>query len=330
MNTKITFCENCRKDVSFSTKENFATRSLKGDCIEFVEILALCEKCNEPVFVSEFMDLNLKALYDAYRLKNDIVSLEHICEIPVKYAIGKRPLSVLLGWGELTLTRYCDGDMPIKQYADILQHLYDDPSYFLTILEDNKTSVSPSTYKKSKDAILKLMGKQTANDSKLNCVVKYLFNQCDDITNLALQKSLYYIQGFYHAFYNTFLFEEDCEAWIHGPVYREIYQQYSNYKFDPIGEKLEFDESCFSVDEKVLIDSVVKNLCCYSGRTLEAFTHIETPWLKTRGDLAVDVQSARIIAKDLIGDYFSAVKDKYTMLTTADVKTYSTEMFEAV
>ena len=39
----------------------------------------------------------------------------------------------------------------------------------------------------------------------------------------ALQKALYYIQGFFYAFYRAFLFSEDCEAWVHGPVYRDVY-----------------------------------------------------------------------------------------------------------
>jgi uncharacterized phage-associated protein len=147
---------------------------------------------------------------------------------------------------------------------------------------------------------------------------------------LALQKSLYYIQGFYYSFYNAFLFEEDCEAWVHGPVYKEIYQRYSNYKFNPIDNEVEFDDSCFSTEEKILIDSVIKRLCCYSGKILEEFTHLETPWLKTQGDLPPAVNSDRIITKDLIADYFSAVKNKYNMLTPADIKTYSAEMFAKV
>jgi len=64
--------------------------------------------------------------------------LEKILEIPQKYNIGKRPISLLLGWGEMTFTRYCDGDMPTKQYSDVLQRIYDDPAFYLSLLEENK------------------------------------------------------------------------------------------------------------------------------------------------------------------------------------------------
>jgi uncharacterized phage-associated protein len=42
----------------------------------------------------------------------------------------------------------------------------------------------------------------------------------DVISNLKLQKLLYYAQGFYLAIYGKALFEEDIVAWEHGPVVR--------------------------------------------------------------------------------------------------------------
>jgi len=75
---------------------------------------------------------------------------------------------------------------------------------------------------------------------------------------------------------------------------------------------------------------VIKNFCCYSGKTLEAFTHIEKPWLSTRDGLPVDAHSDRIIDKDLIGKYFNAVKDKYCMLTPGDIESYSKAIFEQI
>jgi len=125
----------------------------------------------------------------------------------------------------------------------------------------------------------------------------------------------------------SFLFTEDCEAWVHGPVYREIYNRYSNYCFDPIESNNEFDVSVFTDSEKAIIDSVIQNLCCYSGKMLERFTHSEMPWLKTRGNLPADASSDCIISKDAIGEYFSAVKQKYNMLTPNDIENYTQVIF---
>lgn len=162
----------------------------------------------------------MKALYDQYREKNDIVSLDVILKISEKYAIGKRPLSLLLGWGEQTFSRYCDGDMPTKQYSDILKRVYYDPGYYDEILEKNKANLkTTASYEKSKRAVAALHGAGVSEKTKIDLAIKYLLNQCEDITPLALQKALYYIQGFYYAFYKTFLFSEECRAWVHGPVY---------------------------------------------------------------------------------------------------------------
>jgi uncharacterized phage-associated protein len=252
-----------------------------------------------------------------------------ILTIPEKYAIGKRPLSLLLGWGEQTFSRYCDGDMPTKQYSEILQKLYDDPTYYAEILENNKCNLKTiASYEKSKRAVSELLGRTESTKTKIDLAIEYLLSQCEDITPLALQKALYYIQGFYYAFYKTFLFSEECEAWVHGPVYRDIYFRYRDYQFDPIEGNDEFDVTVFSSSEKAILDSVIKNVCCYSGKVLEKFTHSEAPWLATRGELPETVASDRTILKKQIGDYFSAVKEKYNMINPNDIKGYTQTMFE--
>lgn len=329
MNEKLAFCEECRNDVTYSVDSVSMKASLKGEEYNYTGERAVCTECGSEVYVAEIADKNLKALYDAYRQQNGIISLEKILEIPQKYNIGKRPVSLLLGWGEMTFTRYYDGDMPTKQYSDILQRIYDEPNYYLAVLEENKGNLKSQTaYTKSKRTTEALLGRPVKAVSKVDEVIDYLLYKCEDITPLALQKALYYIQGFYHAFMDGFLFTEDCEAWVHGPVYREIYNRYSSYHFDPIESTDEFDVSVFTDSEKAVIDSVIQNLCCYSGKVLERFTHSEMPWLKTRGNLPSDAHSDCIIPKEIIGEYFSTVKQKYNMLTPNDIETYTRLLFE--
>ena len=93
---------------------------------------------------------------------------------------------------------------------------------------------------------------------------------------------------------------------------------------------IEFDDSVFSSSEKAILDSVVKNICCYSGKVLERFTHSESPWLATRGELPESAVSNRTIQKEQIGSYFSAVKEKYNMINPNDIKGYTQTMFEQI
>lgn len=328
MNTKKTFCEECRNDVDYAVSSAKLTGRIKDKEYHYTGKEAHCADCGAPVFVQEISDFNLKALYDVYRKENSIIPLETVLAIPEKYAIGKRPLSLLLGWGEQTFSRYCDGDMPTRQYSDILMQIWDDPAFYSQLLEENKENLKSSlAYEKSRKAVDALLSGHEDTETKINTVIRYLLNRCEDITPLALQKALYYIQGFYYAFYQVFLFPENCQAWVHGPVYRDIYFRYRDYHFDPIEKPAVFDTDVFSAGEIAVFDSVINHLCCYSGKVLESFTHNESPWLTARGDLPVNAPSEQIIDKQLIGEYFSAVKAKYNMMNPADIKAYSRDMF---
>lgn len=235
MNAKKGFCEECRKDVSYIETSVPMVSTIKEKAYRYVGKEAHCVDCSSQLFIPELIDSNLRALYDVYRTENGIISLEQIREIPEKYSIGKRPLSLLVGWGEQTFSRYADGDIPTKQYSDTLLRIYNEPTFYLELLEANKGNLkSTLAYKKSRTATKALLSADLPISSKINAAIQYLLNQCEDITPLALQKALYYIQGFYFAFHKTFLFQEDCEAWVHGPVYKDIYFKYKDYRFDTI------------------------------------------------------------------------------------------------
>lgn len=325
------FCAECRRDVGYTIHEVSMEGSIREETYSYFGKEAHCEECGAEIFLPEIHDDNLKALYDAFREKNDIVSLEIIRAIPDKYAIGKRPLSLLLGWGEQTFSRYFEGDIPTQQYSKTLQEIYQNPHYFSEILEKNKENLrSTKAYEKSKKAVNTILGFSGLEIRKIEHTVEYLLEQCEDVTPLALQKALYYIQGFHYAFYGEFPFSEDCEAWVHGPVYREIFEKYRVYRYDPIKKKVPVDFSGFPSTEKAIMDSVIKNVCCYSAKVLEMFTHSETPWLETRGNLPLEAASNKRIQKELIGSYFHAVKEKYQMINPNDIKSYAQAMFEMI
>ena len=366
MNTDKTFCEECRNDVEYSTKSVPMTASIKGKQYSYTGTEAHCKECGSAVYVPEIIDANLRALYDEYRKENNIIPLDKINEIPAKYSIGKRPLSLLLGWGEQTFSRFADGDIPSKQYSDILLRIYNDTEYYLQLLISNKDNLkSALSYEKSYKATQKLINESQNNSAninfdsnkssdKINNVIQYLLIKCEDITPLALQKSLYYIQGFHFAFYKSFIFTDDCQAWIHGPVYKDVYLRYKDYTFTPIdsptteisgiktsekladyryAQKSDLTQltaeltTTLSSTEKAVCDSVIDNLCCYSGKELERFTHHEEPWILTRGNLKTDDSSNKIISKKIIGEYFTKIKEKYNMINPDDIRQYAKDMF---
>lgn len=328
------FCEKCRDVVEYSTKEITKSKNIKGKEVTYVGKEAHCNECGGEIFVAEIRDYNLQKLDEAFRAQENLVAVSEIESILEKYDIGKRPLSVLLGWGEGTVTRYLNGDIPTKQYSDTLRRILGDPHFMDEILEQNKGSITELAYNRSKRALEKIESEThqtllSQSDEKIDNVAKYFLVNCVEITPLAMQKLLYYAQGFYKVFSGEYLFNDDCEAWVHGPVYRNIYNKYKNYGYNPIEEKaVEYGKVELTDDEQEVLEVVMTNFGCYSGKILEKMTHIEVPWRETRKGLSDDEGSDRIIHKDLIVNYFAGIKSKYNMLNISDVRDYSQDLFK--
>lgn len=322
-----TLCDHCLDFKTFTIHNKELTGTLKNVKYKYAGKVAVCDCCGNEIYVGSVNDHNLTKLYDEYRRVNDIISLDDVRNISKKYNIGKRPLSNLLGWGELTYTRYCDGNIPTKQYSDELKRINKDPIYYLKLLEENKDKLeSELAYKKSKKKTIELINGNESN-TKIDKVIKYLISRCGEITPLGLQKALYYAQGLYYAFFKEYLFEDECEAWVHGPVYKDVYHRFKDYQYNPIQQYGNITESEFSADELDVIDAVVKYVCCYRATVLEEFTHNEMPWIMARADVKDNEATNIIIDKSIIGDYFSTVKENYEMQSPKDIKGYIDDLF---
>jgi len=77
-----------------------------------------------------------------------------------------------------------------------------------------------------------------------------------EISNLKLQKLVYYAQGFSLALRGQPLFDAAIEAWMHGPVVPGLYRRFRDYGSNPIPPSAEFDSSVLSADERHLIEEV--------------------------------------------------------------------------
>src|SRR5271165_1232342 len=55
----------------------------------------------------------------------------------------------------------------------------------------------------------------------------------DTISNLKLQKLLYYVQGYHLAFYGSELFPDPIVAWQYGPVVEGVYHNFKRFGYGP-------------------------------------------------------------------------------------------------
>jgi len=135
-------------------------------------------------------------------------------------------------------------------------------------------------------------------------------NECgEDMTNLKLQKLVYYAQTWHLGLLGTPLFDEECQAWVHGPVVAELYHQYKHHTRQPIERpdlsngSFEKIEAAFGPETQEVLASVADMYFDKDAYDLELMTHVETPWLRARGNRAIDDVCKVVIEKEWMKEW---------------------------
>lgn len=118
----------------------------------------------------------------------------------------------------------------------------------------------------------------------------------DSISNLKLQKMLYYMQGFHLAYFNTPLFEEDVVAWQYGPVIPSVYSAFKDFGKGEIALSESTNIINLTSDEEILFNEVYEVYGQFSAIKLMEMTHNENPWKTT--------EISDVISKDKLKSFF--------------------------
>jgi len=124
----------------------------------------------------------------------------------------------------------------------------------------------------------------------------------DYISNLKLQKLVYYAQGFHLAIYNEPLFNEDIVAWEHGPVVPELYRVFKGHGSDVIPVPEDVDFSMFSEEQIDLVKEISEVYGQFSAWKLRNMTHSETPWLSTDRNEVIDLDVMKEFFRTLVNE----------------------------
>jgi uncharacterized phage-associated protein len=123
-----------------------------------------------------------------------------------------------------------------------------------------------------------------------------MLGDSEGISNLKLQKLLYYAQGTFLALKNEKLFKNDLLAWTHGPVVESVYHAYKDFGSRPIEFNENYDDSGIDECDKSLLEDVYNSFAGYSAWKLREMSHNEEPWKLT--------PLSGQISEPLIKDYF--------------------------
>lgn len=113
-------------------------------------------------------------------------------------------------------------------------------------------------------------------------VAKYIVRRCAErgksISNLKIQKILYFVQAEFLVDLGVCCFPETIEAWDFGPVVPVVYRAYRIYGSANIpAETANGLRPIRSVDMN-RINGIVDECCEYSASQLVEITHHQSPW----------------------------------------------------
>ncbi|AKM77768.1 MAG: putative phage-associated protein [Candidatus Wolfebacteria bacterium GW2011_GWB1_47_1] len=127
----------------------------------------------------------------------------------------------------------------------------------------------------------------------------------EEITNKKIQKLLYYAQAWSLVFNGEKIFDDQIEAWVHGPAIPLIYFEFKKFGFGNISITVnKSDFEALSDKEEKLLDNVWSAYGKFDADYLELLTHNEEPWQKARSGCAIDEYCNNEINTDLMKEYY--------------------------
>lgn len=319
------FCIECRKETEYVLRKKGFAKIIRDKEYQFDITVAVCGECGGEMSVPGLIDKNVQEIDEQYRVVEGIVSVDDIEKLMKIYKIGKAPLSLALGFGEVTISRYLEGQVPSKEYSNVVKSALASPTFMKRKLVENREKITDAAYKKAILAATSLENLFSVSGKMLR-VIAYIFEKLEEVTPLMLQKLLYFIQGIHFALYEKEIFVEDCKAWVHGPVYSEVYDLFRDFKYNPIDDArfaiLEGTADELTEDERKVVDLVVNTFGIYGGKLLEKITHSEEPWKNARKGYGAGVPSNEIITKDSIRTYYERIRKDYGIDSEDGIKCY--------
>lgn len=149
-------------------------------------------------------------------------------------------------------------------------------------------------------------------------IVSFFDHKGDLITNKKLQKLIYYVEAWNLVYLNS-IYDENIEAWVHGPVVREVYDKYKKFGYSQIIQDYS-EGSCASKelrklekslditeDKRELIETVLEKYGALSSFQLELLVHQERPWLEAREGLGPTDKCNKHISRDTMKKYYNGL-----------------------
>lgn len=132
-----TFCPHCENQASVRYIRKDEVLVVRDAEVPVQSELSVCSSCNKEFATEEQEKANFRKAYDMYRQNKGLLTPPEIKQIREKYGLSQANLSRLLGWGEVTVSRYESGSIQDVAHNDMLV-LLQDPRNAWQLLQKNK------------------------------------------------------------------------------------------------------------------------------------------------------------------------------------------------
>lgn len=152
------------------------------------------------------------------------------------------------------------------------------------------------------NAKIKAEGGKTMNElSAIDVAEWFLCKQ--PMTHKKIQKIVYYAYAWYYTLTGQKLFSGEFEAWIHGPVNRQLYGHYAGNGWNAI-QASSLPRSKPDSQQEEFLNTVYDVFGGFDADQLESMTHQELPWIEARGGIPANQSSCNIISDETMRRFY--------------------------
>ena len=326
-------CPICNERHAFEEKVRMDKTIVKGELVEYKEVYFACDKYDEE---NEFangkmMNANLLRARNAYRKKKGLLTSDEIVAIREKYGLSQVDLSNLLGWGEVTISRYESKAIQDEPYDNILREIRDNPLQAFAYLEKNRDKLGDK-YSEIKSRILKCIeeydlnrqalqseyvqygsldeynGNKKLDINKLENMINFFASQMKGLYKVKLMKLLWYADSLSYKLNQCSMsglvyYHYDMGALPKGHYkilglnninVKEEYESPEVVKYHILPND-SFDASVFSADELQILNCVVKKFKYMKVTDIINYMHEEVAYLETKPEELIPFELAKEI-----------------------------------
>lgn len=138
-------------------------------------------------------------------------------------------------------------------------------------------------------------------------VAEYILDKTGYVSTMKLQKLAFYSNALSLVRYGEPLFPEQFQAWVNGPVCRDLFRAHrGKFIIGPgeLGVSPGYDS--LNAHERACVDETVRVLGGYDGNELSELTHGESPWRDARDGCEDNARCEVIISNEAIRSFYSS------------------------